>query len=404
MLFLHIRKPLLIFCMAITACAAPFFPASAGAVVFTVASYNVENLFDVEYDRTEYPDYLPGGGSGWDAKMVSLKAANIARVILDLSPDIAALQEIESAAALEILQGHFARNGGAYPYMAVARTGAAAVRCAVLSRFPIIEQTEIALPGDGARHILQVTVVIAEKPLVIFVNHWKSKTGPESRRMACARPLLSALQGLPPHTDYILLGDFNSDYNEYQTLASRPVLNDTKSRTGINHILNTVMDDRLVSESDLVGSGKRLHYNLWLEVEPGRRWSAEFRNTRQSPDSILLPAALYDGKGLSYVDNSFNRFDPGYLFSGGRIYRWQRGAGGRGRHLGKGYSDHLPVYARFTDGPFISGERRSGIRFSAVAAVAAVAAGNFGSGRWFPQAQFSWLREIHPWLRQRFLP
>ena len=40
------------------------------------------------------------------------------------------------------------------------------------------------------------------------------------------------------------------------------------------------------------------------------------------------------------------------MFEKGGILRWKRADRGRGRHLGLGYSDHLPVYACLTTGPF----------------------------------------------------
>lgn len=327
---------------------------SVRAEVFTVASYNVENLFDHTYSGTEYPDYIPDGETGWTIGMVSVKVDRIARVIADLSPDIIGLQEIESPEAFDILRENLKLKGAAYPYAAIARGKATAVKCAVLSRFSILDQSEIAVPGEYARDILRVTIAVSGKPLVVFVNHWKSKTGPESRRIACARALATAISSLPPHADYILLGDFNSNYNEDETISGRRDLNDTRGRTGINDFLKTAFGGHPVSETVLVNdSGKGLHYNLWLEIDPGHRWSAEFRGKGETPDNILLPAALYDSRGISYVDNSFDRFDPGYLFAGKHIFRWQRGNRGRGRHLGKGYSDHLPIYARFTDTPFV---------------------------------------------------
>jgi len=52
------------------------------------------------------------------------------------------------------------------------------------------------------------------------------------------------------------------------------------------------------------------------------------------------------------MDNSFDKFDPDYLFDNNKVFRWQRASRGKGRHLGKGYSDHLPVFAEFTTSPF----------------------------------------------------
>ncbi|MDA8404276.1 MAG: hypothetical protein M0Z56_08805, partial [Desulfobacteraceae bacterium] len=123
--------------------------------------------------------------------------------------------------------------------------------------------------------------------------------------------------------------------------------------TGINHILGTLADGRMVDESFLTTrKNGRYLYNLWMEVPEDKRWSVIFGGRKNTPDSILISAGLYDAEGVNYVDNSFHVFAPDYLFKDNRIYRWQRGGRGRGRHLGKGFSDHLPVVAEFTTQPF----------------------------------------------------
>ena len=172
--------------------------------------------------------------------------------------------------------------------------------------------------------------------------------------MATARALAQAVKKLPEKTDYVLLGDFNTNYNEHETIRHRPGLNDTGGKTGLEYILNTRFQGAAVEEPQLIRRpAQSLHYNLWLELPGHRRWSARFFGRPQSPDAILLPAALYDDHGISYMDGSFDRFDPGYLFDRHRIRRWQRADQGRGRHLGRGYSDHLPVYACLQTGPFV---------------------------------------------------
>jgi hypothetical protein len=93
-------------------------------------------------------------------------------------------------------------------------------------------------------------------------------------------------------------------------------------------------------------------YNLWLEIPESRRWSVNFFGKKDSPDSMIVSRGLYDKKGISYVDNSFDKFDPDYLFDNSKVFRWQRADRGKGRHLGKGYSDHLPIYAKFSTEPF----------------------------------------------------
>lgn len=325
---------------------------TAVAAGFRVASWNLENLFDLEYAGTEYPGYVPGGDSGWNGRMLERKLDNTCRVIADLSPEVIGLQEVESEKALALLRKRLQDRGIDYPYAVITDGGPVSVRCALLSIYPVVSSRSVRVPGGG-RSILQADLDISGNRLVVFVNHWKSKSGPESRRMASARALAEAVAALPENTDYLLAGDFNSNYDEFRTLPDRPLLNDTGGKAGINHGLRTISGGRLVAERHLVEHPSAgFHYNLWLELAEERRWSTRFFGRPQSPDAILLPGSLYDDKGISYVDNSFDRFDPGYLFDRHRIRRWQRARNGRGRHLGAGYSDHLPVYACFAPGPF----------------------------------------------------
>lgn len=316
-----------------------------------VASYNVENLFDLKKDSGEYAGYIPGGAAGWDQDMLNAKLSNLARVIQDLDADVLALQEIESRRALKRLNQHLEKP---YPHSAIADHKPTTVKCALLSRYPIKAAAEIAVPGTSARNILKVRIDIAGDELIVFVNHWKSKSGPESERLPYARSLADAIDALDLTTDFVVLGDLNANYNEFQTFEGDPKLNDTSGITGINHILNTVRNNRLVSERQLnrqTGDKLRL-YNLWLELIPERRWSTQFFRQKNSHDHLIVSPGLYDDQGVSYIDNSFDKFDPGYLFSGGRIKRWQREDQGRGRHLGQGFSDHLPVFAWFAPQPF----------------------------------------------------
>lgn len=325
------------------------------ADVFRIASYNVENLFDMQADATDYPDYRPKGKTGWDRAMLAVKLKNIAWVIKDMDAEIVALQEIESEKALALLQKQLSMMGTNYRYAAIAGQRSTSVKCAVLSTFPIVEKKEVVAGHEKERGILKVTLDIEGHPLLMYVNHWKSKSGPESKRIKYATVLADEIAEQPCDADYILIGDFNANYNEYETFKNIERLNDTGGVTGINHIIKTVMDKQMVTESVLINQPACGYvYNLWLEVPEKRRWSVNFFGHKNSHDSILVPKALYDAKNISYVDNSFDKFDPDYLFEENKVFRWQRESRGKGRHLGRGYSDHLPVFAEFTTAPFLS--------------------------------------------------
>ncbi|MFP4444958.1 MAG: endonuclease/exonuclease/phosphatase family protein [Desulfosudaceae bacterium] len=343
----HGRMRLITLVLAVLLSAGPAFSATV-----KIATYNVENLFDAQNDGSEYPDYVPGGRAGWNRRLAVIKTAHTARVIAALAADVVALQEIESRRALDRLRKKLRADGRDYPYSALADTAETTVACALLSRFPL-QQTEEISPGPGRRNILKAVVSVDEHPLVLFINHWKSRQGPESRRLVYARALKKEIDQLPPDADVVVLGDFNANYNEYETFRDKARLNDTGGITGINHVLGTVQEGRLVDESILIRRrDHRYLYNLWLELPPWQRWSHEYFGHRSSLDSIIVSGGLFDDHGISYLDNSFARFTADFLFRDGAIFRWQQADHGRGRHLGEGYSDHLPLVACFASGPF----------------------------------------------------
>lgn len=326
---------------------------STEAKTFKLVSYNVENLFDLTKDGTEYTGYIPNTGYGWAKDIVDIKVTNIAKVIKDLKADVVALQEVESKKSLIFLRNRLRDFGVDYPYLEIADSRSTTVKCAVMSKIPIVKKEEIRVDNESARNILKVTLDIDGNPLILFINHWKSKVSSESWRIPYAKRLKEEIDKLKDDVDFILTGDFNSSYNEYETFRNSGRLNDTDGITGINHILRTVKDSEMVNEKVLTKQASNEYlYNMWLEISKSRRWSHNFFGDKTSLDNLVVSKGLYDDKGISYVDNSFDKFDPAYLFKGNAIYRWQRAKSGRGKHLGRGYSDHLPVFAYFSTKPF----------------------------------------------------
>ena len=171
----------------------------------------------------------------------------------------------------------------------------------------------------------------------------------------------SLLAALPPQTDYIILGDFNSDINEFSTFSASGH-NDTKGITGINTILGTIQQisavtSRIRTLDEVLSAPFPAHYDLWMELPDAVRMSYFYRGNRQTPDHILLPAALFDTTGISYLDNSFNSFTWGSrLIENGAPIGWKfRYSGKKKYHVGEGYSDHLPIFAKFTAVPYAEG-------------------------------------------------
>lgn len=316
-----------------------------GGTTVKIASYNVENLFDLNYYGTEYSEYIPNTLWKWDAKTYRKKLANLTRVIKDINPDIIALTEIESDLALKDLQATLTRQGVYFKYRAIADKKNTSVRVAILSRFPLQTRELVVSQSRAYRNILEAKVIIEGKPLYIFVNHWKSKSGPESKRIPYAKTLMKRLEQLPSGTDYLLAGDFNEHYEEHKSFIKKRKHNDTEGITGINHILKTVDEEgELYTQENVDQDG---NYNLWMELPPKERWTHIFRGKKEALDHIIISPSLADSKSSHYVEGSFKTFAPEYLLHKKKPYRWQRSRTRPLHHTGKGYSDHLPVVAEF---------------------------------------------------------
>lgn len=304
---------------------------------FKIASYNVENLFDLNYDGTEYKEYKPNTKT-WNKKSFLNKIQNISKVINDLDADIIALQEIESKIALKELVKYTPQ----YKYSQFLKKSTSSVGVAILSKFPIKKNKIIEVDKNDkyARYILKTTISIENKDIILYVNHWRSKRAKESKRIVYAIALKKDIDTLAQYQDYIILGDLNSNYNEFQTFKYDKKLNDTFGITGINQILNTTIEKNFVNKTDILSYDTKVHYNLWLELKENK-FSTIFRKEHNTPDNIILSKGLFDKKGISYIHNSFNVYKPNYLLKNKKIIRWNHY-----RH--SGYSDHLPIFASFS--------------------------------------------------------
>ena len=317
------------------------------ANTFSIASYNVENFFDLNEDNNEYSEFIPNTKSNWNQNTFDLKVNNLVKVLKDIDADIIALQEIENRELMQLLVKKLPN----YNYYSFIKYPDSAIGVGFLSKIKIKENKhlDVKFRTKLYRPILETTFIYENIEFKVFNNHWPSKAVGESYRVKYAKILQERVTLLPKDYDYILVGDFNSDYNEIQTFITNQKLNNSRGITGINQILNTVIDDKFITYDDILKNEKRVHYNLWLELPANERFSSKFRNQNNTPDNILIPAALFDTKKVSYLPNSFMVFKPEYLYENNIVKRWQMTEGKFNRtHIGGGYSDHLPIYAKFS--------------------------------------------------------
>ncbi len=324
----------------------PIIPFILYATTIKVATYNVDNLFDLTLNSTEYDDYKPNRHN-WNNNTFSKKLEHITQVICDLNADVIALEEVENPNALKKLQSSLNRVGCSYPYSAITDKRGSAIQVAMLSKIALKKSRDIVVSNSKSdRNILDVTLK-SEPKLHIFANHWRSKRAAESARLKYAKALLARLQKLPKGSEYIILGDFNSNYNECTNITAKS--NDTGGVCGIDTILQTYYKKRLIKFRDKDLPKESLyHYNLWSEVDARKRWSHDFYGKKSALDSIIISPSMVNGKGWEYKKGSFKVFKKAYLFQKRRKSNLNRWVYKNGKHMGKGYSDHLPLYAIFT--------------------------------------------------------
>ena len=317
-----------------------------GENILKIATYNVENLFDLQRNGYEYKEYIPFTKSNWNRHTYQIKLKNISRVIKDINADIIALQEIESLQALKDLRYQLKRDGLYYQYYKIANLKNTTIKVAILSKIPFTNTHEIAVTSSYRyRNILEAKFKIGKEDLYVLVNHWKSKAGPESMRIVSAKKLLKRVKELGKNKNIIALGDFNSHYEEYKIFQRKRKHNDTGGITSINHILGTI---RYQDQSNKVKVSPYTFYNLWYDTLEEKRYSYIFRKKKEALDNILVSKNLLKDEGLHYKEHSIMPFEKSYLFHGRYIYRWQVSRKYPYRHKGKGYSDHLPVIAAFS--------------------------------------------------------
>jgi len=216
---------------------------------------------------------------------------------------------VESAEALNDLNGRLSSFG--YRYRVFVPQLGAATGVAFLSRLPILHVRAHAVgsfAGEPLRHIVEIALEQRGRRLVVFNNHWKSKTeGVEetasARRMAAEvlTRRLRELREADSAVDLVALGDFNENIEDFQPW---------------------------VNSLDL--------YDPWVELPEAGRGSSAFQGRWQTPDHILLAPGLFDRRGFAYRSGGFRVVRNEFLLEGPQGFP-------RRFRDGSGTSDHLPL-------------------------------------------------------------
>lgn len=366
----------------------PFIGCAQQNEEFTLVTYNVENLFDAD-GIAIYNDYKPFNNNGepqYSKEDVLNKVMNAVKVLKeygDKGPDIISMVELESDFSpngvnskwenysdfLEkykntTLVGMFTKDFNEeiadipshllllkamedsnmwdfhldVGYSPLNENGVPETvqKVALYSRFPIIKEKSKIHPLFRARPILETWIDVKGNEFVVFGNHWKSGAGSyemEIIRHQNAEVLRARLDELlldNPDLDFVLAGDFNSDYNQdYRYKFEKTAVNTILGSTG--------------NEEEMLNMNTSKVYNLWYDYPINKRGSESYRGRWGTLMQFMVSPGMYDGNGIQYVDNSIEVGDFGFntFSTSGEPKRWTS------TFDGSGYSDHLPISMKF---------------------------------------------------------
>jgi predicted extracellular nuclease len=115
------------------------FVITLNAKTFSIATYNVENLFDLNKDDNEYSEFIPNTPSKWNETNFNIKINNLIKVIKDMNVDILALQEIENRELIQLLLKKLPE----YKYYSFIKYPDSAIGIGFLSKIEIKENTNL---------------------------------------------------------------------------------------------------------------------------------------------------------------------------------------------------------------------------------------------------------------------
>lgn len=278
-------------------------------MVFGVAFYNLENLFDTINNNGSYDlEFSPAGSRQWDGQKYWSKIHNLARCISNMSdaktpngPAIIGVSEIENKSVLDDLVKEVdnqLRAAGKQPWnLQVIHHDSPDRRGVDVSclynprqfRFLNVSNTLLHLPtyqSFRTRDQMCVTGLLGGDTVSVIVNHWPSRLGGQEKsswlREAAAdlsKHIADSLWQLRPNQGVIVMGDLNDDPQDRscaKNLGAKREIKDVKPHgfynpwwklldKGIGTLAYkgqwNLFDQIIVSGTLLKDNGAELYYN-----------------------------------------------------------------------------------------------------------------------------------------------
>ena len=319
----------------------PFFKKKTKKQRYTVAFYNLENLFDPKRNsKILDKDYTPDGAKKWTVERYQRKLAKLAKTIVNIGekdhpypPALIGVAEAENNSVLTALLHTDPMDDLDYGFIHFDSPDERGIDTGLIYRkrfFKVLHSEPLVLlvdnPGgvrDTTRDILYVKGELNKELVHVFVNHWPSRregdVATEYKRVIAAKEIVLKIEQIRLEeldSNIIVMGDFNDD-------PSSKSLQDLKEGAALFNPMETLhIPD---SQGSSVYGNK---WNMFDQILVSNSFFNYEKNTH-SFDS----AAIYDDKSLKEKKGKYK----------GSPYRTFVSD----RYMG-GYSDHFPVYAMFT--------------------------------------------------------
>ncbi len=314
--------------------------------IYTVAFYNVENLFDTEDDPLTFDDdRTPLGKDMWTQEKYEDKIKNIARVISEIgldnsktAPAIIGLCEIENLRVLEDLVNHPLLEKFNYQIVHYDSPDMRGIDVALLY------QKSLFIPDDSqsrrlmlydldeptkrifTRDQLVVSGKLNGEAINIIVNHWPSRSGGEAktnyRREKAAdlnKQIIDSIYQKDPFAKILSMGDFNDD----------------PTNKSFKKVLKTSNNRETILAQEL--------FNPMENLAKQGKGSLAYRDSWNLFDQILVSESLLGSRsGLQFYQAGI--FNSHYLITlNGQFRGYPFRSYDYSGYTG-GFSDHFPVF------------------------------------------------------------
>jgi predicted extracellular nuclease len=205
---------------------------------FSVAFYNVDNLFDIADDPlTSDDEFTPNGEKKWTEKRYQHKLKNIASVFKGIDAELPlfiGVCEVENKKVLVDLTNENllkAANYGVVHYNSPDTRGIDVGFLYKKDFFNVLLSESLVInyinnPNVLTRDILYVKGEVNNEVIHVFVNHWSSRRNGEKeteyKRLEAAKVLknrIESIQERSPDDKVLIMGDFN-DYPNNRSIVN----------------------------------------------------------------------------------------------------------------------------------------------------------------------------------------